>query len=140
FSMVDTMPAALLNASFGSPSAGSYDAATKVWSGLSLASGQSVSITLSGTIDPAAIGSLTNTVTVAPPAGVTDPTPGNNTATDTDTLTPTADLAVTKDDNKTSVVPGAPDTYTITVTNTGQSTISSFSMVDTMPAALLNAS
>ena len=27
-----------------------------------------------------------NTATVAPPAGVTDPTPGNNTATDTDTL------------------------------------------------------
>src|SRR5437763_597902 len=108
--MVDTMPAALLNASFGSPSAGSYDAATKVWSGLSLASGHSVSITLSGTIDPAAIGSLTNTVTGAPPAGVTDSTPGNNSATDTDTLTPSADLAVTKDDNKTSVVPGAPDT------------------------------
>ena len=43
-----------------------------------------MSITLSGTIDPNATGSLTNTVTVAAPAGVTDTNPGNNSATDTD--------------------------------------------------------
>src|SRR5206468_8864684 len=33
-----------------------------------------------------ASGSLSNTATVAAPAGVTDPTPGNNSATDTDTV------------------------------------------------------
>ena len=40
-----------------------------IWSGLSLAAGQSVTITLTGTIDPAATGSLTNTAHVAPPPG-----------------------------------------------------------------------
>src|SRR5262249_44498783 len=85
--LTDDLPAELLNPTFGTPSAGSYNAATGVWSGLSLASGQSVTITLTGTIDPAATGSLTNTAHVAPPPGVTDPNPGNNNATDTDTLT-----------------------------------------------------
>ena len=40
-------------------------------------------MTLIVTIDPNATGTLTNTVTVAPPAGVTDPDLTNNTAADT---------------------------------------------------------
>src|SRR5262249_32759488 len=44
-------------------------------------------------------------------------------ATDTDTLTPQADLAVTIDDHTLIVVPGASDGYTITVTNNGPSTV-----------------
>ena len=55
--LTDAVPAALLNPVFGTPSAGSYNPATGVWSGLSLAAGQSVTITLTGTIDPAASGS-----------------------------------------------------------------------------------
>src|SRR5262249_39474615 len=105
-SLIDNVPTALLNPVFGTPSAGSYDPATGLWSGLSLATGQSITITLSGTIDTSATGTLTNTAHVAPPAGVTDPNPGNNNDSDTDTLTPQADLAVTKTDGVTSVVPG----------------------------------
>src|SRR5262249_2726773 len=91
----DTTPAALLNPTFGTPSAGSYTPLTGAWSGLSLASGQSVSITLSGVINPSATGTITNTVTVVPPAGVTDNNVTNNTATDTDTpiATPTLTTA-----------------------------------------------
>ena len=44
-------------------------------------------------------GTLTNVVTVTDPAGTTDPTPANNTATDIDNLSPQADLSVTKVDN-----------------------------------------
>ena len=123
--LTDAVPAALLSPSFGAPSAGSYDPATGLWSGLSLAQGQSVSITLTGTIDPAATGSLTNTAHVSPPAGVTDPDPADNNATDTDTLTPQADLSVTKTDGQTSAVPGTPITYTIVVSNDGPSTVTS---------------
>ena len=36
-----------------------------------------------------------NTATIAAPAGTTDPTSGNNTATDTDIVTPVADLQIT---------------------------------------------
>jgi len=77
-------PAALSNPTFVT-SAGTYDPVTGVWSGFSLAPGQgeSIGMTLIVTIDPNATGTLTNTVTVAPPAGVTDPDLTNNTAADT---------------------------------------------------------
>jgi hypothetical protein len=55
--------------------------------GLSLATGQSVTMTLFGTIDPNATSLLTNTVTVAAPLGVTDTNAGNNTATDIEAIT-----------------------------------------------------
>ena len=112
---------------------------THTWSGLSLASGQRVSFTVSGTIDPTATGSLINNVLVLPPSGTSDPNMPNNSASDTDTLTPQADLAVAVSDGKTIVVPGSSDTYTITVTNNGPSTVSSLTLTDTVPAALLNA-
>jgi uncharacterized repeat protein (TIGR01451 family) len=96
-----------------------------------------VTLTLTGTIDPNATGLLTNIVTVAAPTGVTDTNSGNNTAADTDT-TPQADLAVTVTDGKTTVVPGASNTYTITVANNGPDTVTSLTLTDTIPAALLN--
>src|SRR6185436_19792456 len=54
--------------------------------------------------------SLTNSAT----AGVTDPDSSNNTGTDTDTVTRSADLSVTKSDGANSVVAGTQTTYTIT--------------------------
>src|SRR5207247_72321 len=110
--LTDTLPPQLLNPVFGTPSAGSYNSTSGVWSGLTLATGQSVTITLSGTIDPAATGNMTNSVHVAPPVGVTDTDLTNNDATDTDTLTPQADLAAAKTDGKLTAVPGTSDTYT----------------------------
>src|SRR5438094_581946 len=110
--------------------AGSYDSSSQIWSGLSLASGQSFTMTLSGMISPNASGFLTNTVTVAPPDGLIDLNPANNTATDTDCLTPKVDLCVTKTDGVVNVVPGTMNTYTITVNNAGPSTITSFSLID----------
>jgi len=138
--LTDAIPAALLNPTFA-PSVGAYDTNTGIWSGLSLASGQSVSMALSGTIDPNANGLLTNTVTVNPPAGTTDTNLANNSVTDTDTLgTPsaTADLAVAITDGTTIVVPGAVDTYTITVTNNGRDTVNSLTLIEAIPAALSN--
>jgi uncharacterized repeat protein (TIGR01451 family) len=74
FTLIDTIPGALLNATFGTPSAGSYNAGSGLWSGLNLANGQSVSITRSGTIG-ITTGTLSNTVTVSLPAGLGDPNP-----------------------------------------------------------------
>ena len=58
-------------------------------------------------------GSLANSATVAAPTGVTDPDPSNNSATDSDTVTPAqgvADLAITKDDGTTAVDAGGSTT------------------------------
>jgi uncharacterized repeat protein (TIGR01451 family) len=75
-----------------------------------------------------------NTASVAPPAGVLDPVPVDNAATDTDTLTPQADLALAKSDAPDPVAPGGLLTYTIAVTNLGPSTSPGMTVVDVLPA------
>jgi uncharacterized repeat protein (TIGR01451 family) len=81
--VTDVVPAAITSPAF-TPSAGAYAAGTGAWTGLSLASGQSVSLTLTGLVGVSASGALVNTATVAPPSGTVDPTAGNNTSTDID--------------------------------------------------------
>src|SRR5437763_1550368 len=62
--------------------------------------------------------------TACQPSGMTDTDASNNTATDTDALTPQCDLAILKTDGKASVVPGTNDTYSFTVTSNGPGTLS----------------
>src|SRR4029077_2983816 len=73
----------------------------------------SVTFTFTVLVSPSATGSLVNTATLTPPAAVTDSDPTDNSATDTDALTPRADLSITKTDGVNSVVPGTSTTYTI---------------------------
>jgi len=82
--------------------------------------GSGVTYTASCTISLAATGTLVNTATVVIPGGVDDPTPGNNSATDTDTLTagPAAAVSSTKTATGTFTV-GGTVTYTVTLNNTG---------------------
>jgi uncharacterized repeat protein (TIGR01451 family) len=103
---------------------------------VNLPSGGSVTYTASCTISAAAIGTLSNTATVTAPAGVTDPTPGNNSATDSDTLAASADLGVTKTDGVTTATPGGSVTYTITASNAGPSNATGATVADTFPASL----
>ena len=72
-------------------------------------------------IDPSATGAVDNTATVTAPDTVSDSVLANNTAMDSATLVRKADLAITKDDGVTSVVPGGDVTYTLTATNQGGS-------------------
>lgn len=99
-----------------------------------LPAGSSITYTVTAQTDPAATTDLINTVTVAPPAGFTDPTPADNTASDTDTANPQADLSVTKDDGVTQYIPGGTLTYTITVSNAGPSNAPGSVITDTIPA------
>jgi uncharacterized repeat protein (TIGR01451 family) len=103
---------------------------------VNLPSGGSVTYTASCTIAGTATGSLSNTATVTEPAGVSDPTPGNNSATDTDTLAPDADLSITKTDGVTTATSGGSTTYTITASNSGPSTATAATVADTFPASL----
>jgi uncharacterized repeat protein (TIGR01451 family) len=93
-------------------------------------------MTLTGTIAPAAIGKLTNVVTVAAATGVTDPNPGNNSATDVDTLSPQADLSISKSDGTTSAVPGGSTTYTVVVANAGPSSVTGATVRDSIPSSI----
>ncbi len=103
---------------------------------VNLPSGGSVTYTASCTISAAATGTLSNTATVTAPAGVTDPNPGNNSATDSDALGAQADLAITKTDGVTTATPGGSATYTITASNAGPSNAGGATVADTFPASL----
>lgn len=132
--LTDALPATLLGPVF-TPSSGTYNPTTGAWTGLSLASGQSVVLALAATVSPSASGTLTNTATVAVPAGVGDPVPANNTATDTDTVEAQADLAITKT-GPGVVTPPSDVTYRIVVTNNGPSDAAGVVVADATPAGL----
>ena len=139
--VADTLPAALSGATWTCVGAGG-GTCTASGSGnindtVNLPVGASATYTLTATVSASASGSLSNTATITPPAGLTDPTPGNNSATDTDTLTPKADLSITKLANPAGTyLPGQALNYTITVTNNGPSDATGVSVTDTVPASV----
>jgi uncharacterized repeat protein (TIGR01451 family) len=95
--------------------------------------GATYQITVTAMVD-AVSGTVSNTATVQPPAGTTDPNPGNNSSTDTDDVVASADLAVTKIvDNATPNV-GANVTFTMVVTNLGPSAAANVQATDLLPA------
>src|SRR4029453_5388952 len=100
--------------------------------------GSTITYIVTGTVSASATGSLTNTATVATPQGVGDPTPGNNSATDTDTIGGSADLSITKTDGKVTVVAGPRNTSTTVATNNGPSDVTGASVVDNFPAEFTN--
>lgn len=87
-------------------------------------------------VDPAAGGDLVNTVSATPPSGVADPNLVNNTAVDTNTLTPLADLSIVKDNGTTEVFENQPTAYTIVVTNAGPSDAPGSPVIDLFPWCL----
>src|SRR5438477_99721 len=93
--VTDPVPGILTSPVF-TPSVGSYLPGTGTWTGLSLAPGQVATLTLVGTFSATASGTLTDPHSFPTRRSSDLPTPGNNTATDSDPLTPQADLSITK--------------------------------------------
>jgi len=135
----DTFPA-ILTANWTAVGAGGGTVAASgsgnINEAVTLPVGGSVTFTVSATIAPSATGTLSNTATVSIGAGTSDPNPANNSATDTDTLTPQSDLSITKTDGVSTATPGGSVTYTITVSNAGPSNAPGSTVADTLPAAL----
>ena len=103
---------------------------------VTLLNGGSATYTVTAAIAPGATGSISNTATVTAPATVVDPNSANNTATDTDTLTPVADLAITKTDGVATYTPGGTATYTIVATNAGPLDAINVTVSDPLPAGV----
>ena len=91
---------------------------------------------MNATVAGGASGTIANTATIAVPVGVTDPTPANNSATDTDTVNLVADLSITKSDGVATVNAGATTTYTIVVSNGGPSAANGATFTDPAVANL----
>jgi len=142
--IADTFPAGFTNVTYTAVATGSASGFTASGSGnindanVNMPVGSTITYTVTGTVSASATGTLANTATVTAPNTVIDPTPANNTATDTDTLTPQADVTITKTDGKTDVTAGTSNTYTIVVSNIGPSAVSGATITDTFSSIFTN--
>jgi uncharacterized repeat protein (TIGR01451 family) len=107
---------------------------------ISLASGSSATYTAMCALSSTATGSLANTASVMPPAGVNDPDLGSNSVTDTDTLAVTTNVVMTKDDSATRVRSGDVLDYLIELTNENGPSDAVVNVTDALPAKLANGS
>ena len=103
---------------------------------VNLATGGTATIALTGIVAPAQSGTISDTVTVQPPAGTTDPNTANNTATNQNPSVPEADLSITKRSSPNPYQAGQTLTYTITVSNAGPDSAPGTHVFDMVPAAL----
>jgi uncharacterized repeat protein (TIGR01451 family) len=137
----DTFPAALTGVTWTCAATAPSNCDTPSGAGplnatVDLPAGGSATFTATGILaatTPA--GTLSNTATVAAPAGATDSDPSNNSATETSTIVPTADVAITKS-GPANAVAGTNVTYSLTVTNNGPSTATAVSVNDPAPSGL----
>ncbi|MEY2580963.1 MAG: eukaryotic-like serine/threonine-protein kinase, partial [Ilumatobacteraceae bacterium] len=87
----DIMPSGLSGVTWTCSSSGSANCPSNgngnINAPIDLSAGGSVTFIVSGTVSMSS-GSLTNTVTISTPSGVNDPAQTNNSASDTDTVTP----------------------------------------------------
>jgi uncharacterized repeat protein (TIGR01451 family) len=136
--VVDTFPAALQGATWTCAAGGGASCAASGAGSLSqavnLPVNGTVTFLVTGLVAADATGELANTATITPTGGVTDPSLTNNAATDSDMLTPLADLAVSMVDTPDPVGRGAALTWLVSVTNAGPSAAASVTVVDTLPA------
>ncbi|MDP8956615.1 MAG: sortase [Actinomycetota bacterium] len=99
-----------------------------------LAAGATSSLDLTVAVGPGAAPQVTNSATVS--FNGTEPTPADNTATDTTNVIPSADLSISVSHTGEMVV-GLPFTFDIQVSNAGPSTSSGpITVTDTLPAGL----
>jgi uncharacterized repeat protein (TIGR01451 family) len=137
FSLADVLPATLSGATY-TPSTGTYDSATGLWSGLTFAPGNVVTLSITANVANAASGSIVNTGTVSPQAGtpgVPDSNAANNSSTDTATVTPLANLTVTKSAPANAALNGL-IAYSILVSNAGPSPGDGSKISDPIPSNL----
>ncbi len=135
----DTFPAALTCTWTCTASAGS--SCTSSGTGgindtVDLLNGGTATYTAVCDLSAGAAGTLSNTAAVTAPADRLDPTPGNDSETDVDSLVPEADLSIDKSDSPDPVVASDNLVYTITVQNAGPSDASGVVVSDTLPAGV----
>lgn len=141
--VTDTLPAGMTFVSATSGGVGVTPTSTAggviVFPAFSLDPGATTrTLTVTATVDPTAtsITTLTNTASLTADAGETDTTAASNSDNADVTVTPQADLTVSKAVNRTLAPTGTQLSYTVTVTNSGVSPAAAATAVDTLPAGV----
>jgi len=135
--VADTFPAALSCTWSCSGSGGGSCTASgsgDINDAVNLPVGATVTYTANCALAADTTGTLTNTATVSG-GGINDPNLGNNSASDSDTVTPQADLSITLTDGVTTVAAGDTLTYTLVAANAGPSDAPGATVADGFPAA-----
>ncbi|RLS30869.1 MAG: DUF11 domain-containing protein [Planctomycetota bacterium] len=102
-SVIDTFPSQIEGATwtavYSAGSTGSASGSGDINTPVNLLSGGTATFTVTAPVRAGSFGNLTNTVTVSNPAGLPDPDPSNNSATDTDTFLNPGNLRLDKNVN-----------------------------------------
>ncbi len=134
----DTLPSAIVGPVY-QVTEGSFDSASGFWTGV-LGNGDWFDLTIEGMVDPVTpAGALNNTAAVEAVNG-TDDISANNSATDANTVTRCADLAVAISSDPAQYTPSQPLTYTVVITNFGAGARIDFDLPLTLPPALQDVS
>ncbi|HRQ41055.1 MAG TPA: PKD domain-containing protein [Chloroflexota bacterium] len=84
---------------------------------------------------PAGVTQISNTATIADDGtNGADPTPGNNSSSDTTPINAAPDMQITKSDSDIAFLPGDFITYTLTYQNVGDQDATGVALTDTVPA------
>jgi uncharacterized repeat protein (TIGR01451 family) len=134
--VTDDIPSALLTPAV-TPSIGTYDAGTDRWTVGTLLVGQSVTMTITGRLDPAYVAAdIVNDASLTS----TTPNPGDATATATTPVVVEADVRVTKRIVTDPLVAGRPVQWAIDVTNDGPATAVDVVVTDSLPGTVTGGS
>ncbi|MCY6958952.1 DUF7507 domain-containing protein [Clostridium brassicae] len=134
--LTDAIPACILNPEFSIDGGVTFNPWVNPYVIGTIAAGATVTILIRGTVDPACIGTITNTARVD--STTPDPDPTNNETTIVTPIDTSADLSITKTVNPDPVVAGEEAIYTITACNAGPSDAQNVILTDVVPACLLN--
>ena len=143
-SVTDTVPANVTVSSWSCSPAANCGATTSgsgnnvALTGINLASGESLTISISGTAQLSATGDIVNSATITPPAGVSCTTaPCAKTSTTTNTNSGTPKLSISKTATPAAFAVGQTGTYSIMVSNSGtSSTSAAITVSDSMPVGI----
>ncbi|MCD2491567.1 DUF11 domain-containing protein [Lacrimispora sp. NSJ-141] len=134
--VIDTVPGILSDAEYVVDGSSSWAPWTGTHQTASLAPGAVTTLTIRGTLDPSAAGTIRNTAVVT--AATPDPDPTDNLSVDERPAAPSADVSIRKTASPNPAVPGSYVIYTLTASNAGPADAQNITLTDTMPARLTN--
>jgi uncharacterized repeat protein (TIGR01451 family) len=132
--LTDTLPAGV---TFGSATPSQGDPCTESSGTVTCALGtlaDEASATVDIVVTPESPGDITNQASVT--SELADPDSADTSASSSTTVTPVADLSVTKSDSPDPVYVGQPLTYALTVHNAGPSSAGAVTLTDNLPSGV----
>lgn len=139
--VTDTFPAEFTGATWtavfsGTGSTGNTSGSGNLNETIDLAAGGSVTYTITGIIDASFSGTMSNTTSAALPSGIIDPDLTDNDGSTDTTVVQGSDLNVAVSDSPDPVLINGTLTYTITLTNDGPVAATGIVGTNTLPASV----